>query len=150
MGKGLPSGIVKRYGISKDAWKVFRDRNKKTYKGRGPSKTSVKKVSRRYRRKRRRRRTRTIPVLPIAGFAASTNAWGAWGNFAAGDFGSGLEKVFAGWTGYSFKQGDFDFARMAHGLLPIALGVLVHKGLNFLGVNRVFSGLPSPFNRVRL
>ena len=69
---GLPKSYIKKYGISKQAWREFR----KAKKGRkSSSKKKVKKVARRrrgrYRAKRRRRRDKRISLIGTAGAVGS-------------------------------------------------------------------------------
>lgn len=158
MAGNLPSRYIKAYGITKEAWKKFRadkkkktDRYKKTYKGKTTKQTQrSKRVPRRRYRRKRKRRTRTIPLLPIAGFVASTNAFNGWNKLRQGNFQGYFQGLIAGYTGYKIEDGSFNPARMREGLLPVVAGVLVHKGLSMLGVNRYFSNLPSPLNKIRL
>lgn len=69
MSKGLPKSIIKKYGISKKAWDVYRGRTRSNPR---PSKKArkVRTTPRRYRRKRRGKRSMTIPMATVAGIGA--------------------------------------------------------------------------------
>jgi hypothetical protein len=71
MVKGLPKSIIKKYGISKKAWAVYRGKNTSNPR---PSKTARKvrrSMARRYSRRRGRRRgSMTIPMATVAGIGA--------------------------------------------------------------------------------
>jgi len=54
LAKGLPKSIIKKYGISKKAWSVYRGRKRKTSRTRKTKVTRRKGVRRMARRKRRR------------------------------------------------------------------------------------------------
>jgi len=76
MAKGLPKSIIKKYGISKKAWEVYRGSKKKrkVNKSRRTSKSRRKTLVRRrsYRRKPRRRRTqKRISLIGTAGAIGS-------------------------------------------------------------------------------
>lgn len=149
--KGLPKSIIKKYGISKKAWAVYRGQ-----RGTSKRKSSVKKVRkmarrrRRYTRRRRRRRPKTIPIIPVLAtlgpaIITAKNAW---------DSGWGVEGVVDNliqiYTGYSPVNKTFNMERLNHGLVPALVGAAAHKLLNMLGVNRTFANLPSPLNKLRL
>lgn len=154
----LPKSIIKKYGISKKAWSVFRGRRR----SRAASPSGKKKMARRktYPRSRRYlrrfRRPKTIPIIPIVGagigvFANTADGSGApftW--FSNGDWISGMKALAKNYIGYDANNGTWDIWRAKQGLLPLVGGVLIHKALNMLGVNRYFANLPSPLNKVRL
>jgi hypothetical protein len=93
MSKGLPKAIIKKYGISKKAWSVFRGSRKRSVG------SMVKGRKRSYRRRAgrwiaSRRRTAKLPLIPIAGAGIalampSKAANGQW-------WGSPLEKIQQG------------------------------------------------------
>lgn len=146
---GLPASIIKKYGVTKKAWRIYRRRHPKTNKRRRISNPKVKRVARRrrYTRKRRRRK-RTIAVLPILG---------AVGTFAPviphiqiGDWEGAIRQAVESGTGYSIADGQWYPDRAIKGLMPLIVGVAAHKVCNMLGLNRVFANLPSPLNKLRL
>jgi len=77
MAKGLPKSIIKKYGITKKAWQVFRSKHpyKKVYKGGTSKAKTVKSMARkrRYVRKRsyRRKKDKRISLIGTAGAIGS-------------------------------------------------------------------------------
>jgi len=76
MAKGLPKSIIKKYGISKKAWRVFRGKKKSKSNPR-PSKKArkVRSLARRYFRRKRRRGGKSMmqtafKLIRIGAFAA--------------------------------------------------------------------------------
>lgn len=124
--KGLPKDIVKRYGISKKAWEVYRNRYKKVYKG-GKAKTRVvKKLAKRrsYKRKarRRRRKDKRISLIGTAGTVGSVfiprtpqqMSMGSWlyqwmtgqRQFRTEDMEHFLGDTVGQYTGFDWRQGQ--------------------------------------------
>jgi hypothetical protein len=131
----LPKSIIKKYGISKKAWAVFRGRRKgKTRSTRSrrasSSKRSVRKTARRYYRKKRRGRGKSIlqtayKLIPVAALAAP-----AISDFMSQPTTEGkVEKIIAHYTGYSIQKRDFRFERMVEGWSPFVASVLIIKGV---------------------
>lgn len=145
--KGLPKSIIKKYGISKKAWAVFRGRKRKRSSNPRPKK--ARKVRKLARRKRsRRKRSFTLPLAPIAGLAAGM----AEPLQAAmqGDYQHALAVVSYNYTGYNPEDRTFNAMRMQRGLLPIIIGCLVHKfvGGAPLNLNRILASAGVPFIRI--
>lgn len=55
MSKGLPKSIIKKYGITKKAWRIFKGNKRKPYK---PKSSTVKQAKRRKRSVAKKRRSR--------------------------------------------------------------------------------------------
>ena len=134
----LPKSIIKKYGISKKAWAVFRGRRKgKTRSTRSrrasSSKRSVRKTARRYYRKKRRGRGKSIiqtayKLIPVAALAAP-----AIGDFMSQSTTEGkVEKIVSHYTGYSIEKRDFKFERMMVGWMPFLASTLIIKGVQKL------------------
>ena len=133
---GLPKAIIKKYGVSKEAWRIYRGQKRKPNKVQRasttgttmPRKRRVSRVRRRVRRygrsirRRWRKVDKRIPISGGAGLAVSILA-------SPGDgFGSAFEKVQAGsfdqafqsflssWTGVNLGgiggQGETEFDLM--------------------------------------
>lgn len=70
--KGLPKSIIKKYGISKKAWRVYRGQKS----SKKSSKRKVKKTAKRrkYSRKKKTRRKRSNKI-PISVIAAGLHLW---------------------------------------------------------------------------
>jgi len=157
LASGLPKSYIKKYGISKRAWREYR-KSKSTSRRKNPKKKGKNLVRRRYTRKRRRRRPRTVPILPIVGagagfFIPAATSGGGHSPFTAltvaKDPNWAMEAIVENYTGYNIFTGSWDIAN-ARGLIPAVVGAVAHKVLNMLGVNRTFANLPSPLNKLRL
>ena len=126
MAKGLPKSIIKKYGISKKAWRVFRGRKGKTRsrktRASNPKKRRKTKLGR--RKRGRRRNSMTIPLAPIIGLAAgmADPIQAA----MAGNFDTAIEHLKYRYLGIT-PGGQFNAAALSEGLLPLVIGLLVHK-----------------------
>ncbi|MFH1327927.1 MAG: hypothetical protein ABIH76_03640 [Candidatus Bathyarchaeota archaeon] len=149
--KGLPKSIIKKYGISKKAWAVFRGQKSKSSTPR-TSKTSrkVKKVARRrYSRKRSRRRGgMTIPLAPIAGLAAGLAI--PIQRIIDGDVPLAMRDICRNYTGWDTMNNRWDYEALKNGLLPLIAGAMVHKfvGGAPLNVNKMLAAAKIPFIRI--
>lgn len=155
MGKGLPKSIIKKYGISKKAWAVYRGSKakRKVYKRRHKSNPRGRvKVARRrryYRRPRRRRsQSRKIPIATVLGAAAglaSTEFGGDTAvNFAmSGNWTALIHSLVGQYTGWDTFQGKWMPMR-AHGLQGLIIGGLISKFVGGwpLNVNRKLAKVP--------
>tara|TARA_Y100000310_G_scaffold303899_1_gene342604 strand:+ start:600 stop:938 length:339 start_codon:yes stop_codon:yes gene_type:complete len=94
----------------------------------------------------RHKRKFTLPLAAIVGFAPLINL--TWHNFQAG----GAEQAFATatriMTGYDPRNGQFHFGELRYGLAPMLMGLMIHKGAQMLGVNRMLSNANVPLLRV--
>lgn len=70
-------------------------------------------------------------------------------NIKQGNIGWALEGIVENYTGFNIYDGTFRI-EAAKGLASAVVGVLAHKVLTMLGVNRAFANLPSPLNKLRL
>jgi len=151
---GLPKSIIKKYGISKKAWEVFRG---KKSKGSNPRPKKARKVKRKVakRKRSRRRGGMTIPLAPIIGLGigifTKRPAWGksAFEHAIAGEFDWAMESLKQSYLGIR-PDGKFDITLMSHGLLPLAIGLGVHKfiGGSPLNANRILAAARVPFIRI--
>lgn len=155
MPKGLPRSIIKKYGISKKAWDVYRGRKgkKRTSKSRRSSnpKRSVKRTA---RRKRRRRASMTLPVAPLIGFAAPfamTNPSGRTiiGDAMKGNYEDLLYDARERFTGID-ANGKFHGEWVVATYLPMILGGLIHKyvGGSPINLNRTLGRAKIPLIRI--
>lgn len=148
MRKGLPAWIIKKYGVTKKAWQVFRSgRSQST-----PSKvkTTTKRRNTNLVRKKNhvRRGSLTVPIAPAIGIVAALNAYGAFGSLRNGDITQYADAVGAGLTGFSIKNGNWDAGRLLHGAVPILVGIAAHKIAGLVGVNRLLARHKIPLIRV--
>lgn len=153
MAKGLPKSIVKKYGVTKEAWKIYKAQQKgKVYKK--PKAKTTKRKKTMSRKKRRRKRTKTIPLAPVIGFvapllAAKYGGTGIIDHIKAGDWANAGKDACVLTTGYDPVAGNFDISR-ASATQGLLIGLLVHKVVGWLGGNRIFSNLPPPLNKIRI
>ena len=111
LAKGLPKSIIKKYGISKKGWQVFKGKHpyKKVYKGQTSNPKSGKKTmgkKRRYTKKRNtRKRDKRFPISAGVGLATSVFAPAAPGwstpyqNITDGHFDMAVQGLIRAWTG---------------------------------------------------
>lgn len=106
------------------------------------------------RRKRRRRSSgMTIPLAVVAGIAPGVAM--PIQRALEGNLMSSLDHLVNNYTGFTFAPSGlygeqrFDIARLKNGLLPLVMGVLVHKFVGgTLGVNRILARHKVPFIRI--
>ena len=137
----LPKSIIKKYGISKKAWRVFRGRK------RGRTRASPTKVKKRRKNpmgKKRRRRSRQmkIPLATAAGLAAGMAE--PVSLLIKGDIENAANAISLNYTGYDFKANAFNFDRLKQGLLPLVIGGMVSKfvGGRPLNLNQKLRDVP--------
>lgn len=86
----------------------------------------------------------TIPLSVVAGFVPV--AVGVWNRRASGTaIGDYLVSSFAGITP---STGQFNFANLRNGLLPIVAGFMVHKVAGAVGINRAIARTGIPLIRI--
>lgn len=154
MTKGLPKAYIKKWGVTKLAWQKFRAKALSTVKRSKKRKTTKRKKTRRktnlVRRKRRRRSSAmTIPLAPVLGLAAGLA--GPIGTImTTGDWESALNQASMNYTGYNPADGTFMLDRLKTGVLPVVIGLLVHKfvGGSPLNLNRILAQAKVPFLRI--
>lgn len=157
--KGLPKSIIKKYGISKKAWAVYRGKKSKGSNPRPKKARKVKKMARRrYSRKRSRRSGgMTIPLAPIIGLGAGLAGGSTWsgGNsvisrLIEGDFTDAMKIGAYHYLGYDINLGKFEIQGLMTGIMPLVVGALIHKfvGGAPLNVNRMLAAAKVPFVRI--
>ena len=112
---GLPKSIIKKYGISKKAWQVYRRMKKKVKRHVKKIKTKTKRVRRVARRRRRRtyRRSRSSislnSILKGVGVGAVAENFGMSGllKYGAGYFIAGVPGAI-GAAALDFLRGNFN------------------------------------------
>jgi len=155
MSKGLPKSIIKKYGITKKAWQVFRGGKSKS---RGNPRRSSPRPKTRAKPKRRRTylarkkssrsRKITIPLAPIIGIVAAPGISKAIPRFLAGDVEGGLnylKEVVGIWP-----DGTFHMGTLMDNVTPMVAGLLIHKfvGGAPLNLNRMLASANVPFLRI--
>lgn len=158
--KGLPKSYIRKYGISKKAWSEYRKSKKSKSRASGvrhvrmtlkPKTKTKTKRRRKYmpRRKRKIRKKRfTIPLAPVLGLAAGLaepiqKAMG-------GDVQGAINVATHHYTGYSVERGQFEIDGLKHGIVPLIIGLLVHKfvGGAPLNANRMLARAGVPVVRI--
>jgi len=148
--RGLPAAIIKKYGVTKKAWSVFR--------GRKGSKKS-KGGGRMARRRGGRRGGFTIPMALVAGLSVppirAASAQGAFpGRVDAILKGNTLEAQalvsdwMAHYIGYVAHANVWRWDYAAVGWGTLLLGAVAHKVAGLLGVNRALGRAKVPLLRI--
>ena len=158
MAKGLPKWAIKeakRRGaknVFAYAWTLVKRRKGKKRTRRRTRRSSnprrrVRRIARR-RRKRRRSAGMTIPLAPVAGLFAGLA--GPIDYALRGDFNSAMIKVCKNYTGYNPEVGVWSPEDLKSGVLPLVIGLLVHKfvGGPPLNLNKVLARAKVPFIRI--
>jgi hypothetical protein len=101
----------------------------------------------RFKKRTYHKKAFTLPVAVLAGFAVPlTHSYNAYKVGGLSKAGSTMAKVM---TGYDMESNSFKFAELKAGLLPVVLGVLVHKFVGGkMGVNRSLSSAGIPLLRI--
>lgn len=150
LANGLPKSYIKKYGISKRAWREYRKAKggSRTPRTRRTRRTGVRRLGRRrYTRRRRRRNPRTIAIAPVLGLVGGLQD--PIQRAVAGDYMGALHEARNIITGFD-EFGGWNPQWMTKFWGPVIGGVLMHKVANFIGVNRQFAKLPAPLNKLRL
>lgn len=154
MVRGLPKSYIKKYGVSKKAWREYRKahpkrgrRTRKTRRASNPVKKRRKRMAR--RKKRRRRSGMTIPIAPIAGLAAGLIEPIQY-VVDHGNWRGAVEVLCRNYTGYRPGTQTWEPHYMTRGLVPLVIGLLVHKfvGGSPLNANRMLARAGVPFIRI--
>lgn len=111
-----------------------------------------KRIVYRYSRHRKPRRRSnggmTLPIAPIAGLAVGIGP----GIMTAvsGDTWNGMNMIVRGFTGFDINSHDFSYGRMIEGVVPLVIGLLVHKfvGGRPFNANAALAKAKVPFIRI--
>jgi len=126
----LPKSIIKKYGITKKAWSVFRGRRKSRPKKVKTKRRSVRKLVRRYRRKRRggggKSLTRTVFKWVRIGALVAP---GAARVMQHGFTEQAVVDAIHDYTGYHIKHRNFDLSRLMIGWGPYLGACLATYGI---------------------
>lgn len=90
----------------------------------------------------------TIPLAPVMGLGAGiSNGLPA---LMAGDFEGAVKAWTWAYTGYSIDRNKFEIEGLTRGVLPLVLGLLVHKfvGGPPLNLNKTLANARVPFLRI--
>jgi len=148
MAKGLPKSIIKKYGVTKKAWRIFKGKRRKSKRTRtsNPKKRRVRRIGR--RRKGSRRYSMTIPLAPVAGILAGMID--PINEALAGNYPRAMEVVVQRYTGYNVTDGTWNVGNLLKGVGPLIAGLLVHKfvGGPPLNFNKMLGRAKVPFIRI--
>ena len=151
--RGLPKAIIKKYGVTKKAWSVFRA-------GKGPkAKPKGKKGGGGLVAKVRRRRPQfTLPLAVVGGLMApplrsfGTGTYGGRPAQIASNPVLGLTEGFSDWAahyiGYVAHRNEWRWDYAAIGWGTLLLGISAHKVAGLLGVNRALGRAKVPMVRI--
>ncbi len=120
----LPKSIIKKYGITKKAWSVFRGQRKGRKKGKRTTKRSGRKTGRRSFFS-----TNTVfKFLRLTALLAP--AAGRMMEPRPPDY--KIKAIIEDYTGYSINAGDFQWSRLSRGWMPYLVSVVVTNGIQKL------------------
>jgi len=134
---GLPKSIIKKYGISKKAWAVYRGAKsrvrkavkRKAYKPRKSNRSVVRHMAKRRKRSRSRSFlsfTTVFKFLKIGALVApAAYAWLA----TSGSPQDKLTQVMARYTGFNMNDGTFNFNSLIAGWGPYLATSLIGVGI---------------------
>lgn len=160
MPKGLPKWAIKEAkkrgarNIFAYAWTLVkrkgrRRRSTKTARV-NPKRVTKTARRRRYypRRTRRRSSQMTIPIAPVAGLVAGLAEPADY--LIKGDMKNAMLKLCKNYTGYNYEVGLWSPEDLKRGLLPLVVGLLVHKfvGGPPLNLNRMLGRAKVPLIRI--
>lgn len=166
MARGLPKSIIKKYGVTKKAWRIYRSRKGKTKKRRRSTTKRTKRRSNPVAKRKKKNRTRnmTIPLAPTLGLAAglSPSLFGFQGSqgpirgaiwhFQNRGPAEGLKEFVrcGSMTMLGYDPAGFEpFGKyLGLGILPIVMGIVVHALASKLGVNRYLGRAGVPLIRI--
>lgn len=153
MPKGLPIVYIKKWGISKLAWRKFRagalTRGVPTRTAsKGRSKGEKTKRGKSMVKRGRRRRGMTIPIAPIMGLAAGLIE--PVQTAMQGNMPAAFQTACRNYTGYDPIMMTWDYTWALRGIAPLIAGLLVHKyvGGPPLNLNQVLARAKVPFIRL--
>ena len=137
--------------LASGKYKFIKNRGRSAPKKRAGSKPK-RRVKRTARRKRRRgKRNMTIPLAPIAGigFALAGGQYPPLEAAMAGNYEAALIRLAERFCGVG-RPGVFEPHKLAQGLFPVIMGLLVHKfvGGPPLNANRMLAAAGVPLIRI--
>lgn len=97
-------------------------------------------------KKRRRKAQATISMSMAAGIIAGLYTPGTY--LLSGDTRNSMRFLSRNYTGYDPMEGRFYTGDMKKGLVPLAVGALVHKIAGRTGINRALGRAGLPFIRI--
>lgn len=95
---------------------------------------------------KRKSKQMTIPIAVVAGF--SIPAAKAWEGFKGSGISGAVAMLSRGFTGYAPWAGTWDYRDLKMGLLPVIVGMAVHKVASALGINRALASTGIPLVRI--
>jgi len=93
-----------------------------------------------------KRNSFTLPMAVVAGFMPPmSRAYNAFKGYGFSGLGSRLSQDF---TGFNPNDGSWNPSLMQYGLLPVSIGVLIHKLASAFGINRAIAAAGIPLLRI--
>lgn len=108
-------------------------------KSRTRTRTIIKRVGSRAKKM-------TLPLAVVAGLLPGGVAVVETGSKSGWMMGARTAGLI--YTGYDYTTGKFSLANMRLGLMPLAVGVGIHKLAGMLGINRAIAATGIPFIRI--
>lgn len=138
--------LYKKSKVYKPLTKKLRSRRRTPSRRKNPKK--VRKLARRrYRRRKRQSRKFTIPIAVVAGVAAGS-APPIIHAIQSRDFRMSIRMLVENYTGIDIDTGKFYWEGLSRGLLPLIMGVAIHKVAGVLGINRALGRAKIPILRI--
>lgn len=88
----------------------------------------------------------TLPIAVIAGLAPGITTTVATVQNSGWQMGGRMLGLL--YTGYDATSGKFSLSAMKGGLLPLAVGTMVHKAAGMIGINRAIAAAGIPVLRI--
>jgi hypothetical protein len=93
-----------------------------------------------------RKRQLTVPLAVVGGFAVPITKM--YQGFRGEGLTGALNEAIKGFIGYRPTAKTWDFMCLKDGLLPVVVGITVHKMASALGVNRMLASTGIPILRI--
>jgi len=138
MAKGLPKSLIKKYGISKKAWSVYRagkSRVKKAVHRKANKRKTTYRYAVRHMAKRKRSSRRSFLSFGTVAKFVKIGALVAPAAARAMGGGSTQDKIngaISDYTGFNMATGQFNFGDLAKGWMPYIATSLVIVGIQKL------------------
>jgi hypothetical protein len=94
----------------------------------------------------RRTKKMTLPLAVIAGLAPGIATTAVTVKNSGWQMGTRI--LGMSYTGFDYQTGQFSLNSMKTGLLPLAVGTVVHKAAGMLGINRALAAAGIPLIRI--
>jgi len=131
MVRGLPKSYIKKWGVSKRAWREYRKKHPKSKsKSSSKTKTTKKKTSKSTKKGGNRKMGKSLQQtvfkwIRVAGLLAPVGRAFVEGGSPAHMANTAISR----WTGYSFEEGIFRWEHLVEGWSPFVAACLATYGI---------------------